>query len=387
MKNQFNNTASLFVLNVVAVAVAGTLLTACSRSQSKTAESKPMPVVVTHAKQITVTNLDEYPGHVEAVESVEIRPRISGYIESIHFTDGAEVKKGDLLFIIDPKAYQADLDRARADRQSAETKLELAQNDLKRAEALKESKAVSAEELDTRSKTARSAEAALASAKAAEALAEVNLGYTKITAPISGRIGSRLLTVGNLVQPSGAALATIVTVSPIYCYFDANESAFLGYRKTATNAEGALEMPCQLVLGGDQTITASGLVNFYDNQVNPKTGTVRMRAVFANENRALMPGLFANIRVPAGAPESVVVVPDALISSSQGRKYVLTVSSTNTVAIRPVVTGRLHGTARVVQGIGVEDNIIDSGQMQIIARPGMPVQIMTAAPQAANAQH
>lgn len=381
---------SLFVSGLACVALTGALLTGCSPAKpapGAAGAKSGIPVAVVHPKLVTVTNIDEYPAHIEAVESVDIRPRVSGYIDSIHFTDGAEVKKGDLLFVIDPKPYQADYDKALADRQSAETRLELARNDFKRAEALKASKAISDEELDTRSKTVRSAESALAAAKAAETLAEVNLSYAKITAPISGRIGSRQLTVGNLVQPGGSPLATIVTLSPIYCYFDADEGAFLGYRKSATNASGAFAMPCQLTLGGDQEVTASGVVDFFDNQVNPQTGTVRMRATFSNENRSLMPGLFATLRIPVGGLVNVLTIPDALISSSQGRKTVLTVSATNTVAIRPIIAGRLHGLQRAVQGVTPEDNIIDSGQMQIIARPGMPVQILPSAPQAAPAQH
>jgi multidrug efflux system membrane fusion protein len=396
MKKPSNHSNPFVVLTAVSAALTCILVSGCSPEKSAAASgpaaaSKSIPVVAIHPKLITVTNLDEYPGHIEAVESVEVRPRVSGYIDSVHFTDGAEVKKGDLLFVIDSKPYQADYDRAVAERQSAETRLELAQNDLKRAESLKAAKAVSDEELDTRSKAVRSAQSALAAAKAAEAFAEVNLGYTKITAPIDGRIGSRQLTPGNLVQPGGSPLATIVTLSPIYCYFDADETAFLGYRKSGSNTTSALQMPCALSLGGDPSVKASGTVDFFDNQVNPKTGTIRMRAVFANENRSLIPGLFANVRIPVGGPVNVLTIPDTLISSSQGRKMVMTVSPSNTLSILPIVTGRLHGADRAVQGLSAEDNVIDSGQLQIIGRPGMPVMILTNAPKpapsTAGAQH
>src|SRR5580765_8095928 len=195
--------------------------------------AKPPPppkVTVSHLQVSVVTNWDEYPGHIEAVEMVELRPRVAGYIESIDFEDGAEVRVGDPLFLIDPKPYQAELDRAEAQGKQAEIRLELTRNDLKRAEALRGTRALSDEEYDTRSKAVREAEGALAAAHANEAAARLNLDYTRITAPINGRIGRRLVTKGNLVQIQGnggaTVLATIVSLDPIYAYFDVEESAF-----------------------------------------------------------------------------------------------------------------------------------------------------------------
>jgi len=216
------------------------VLTACSPPKPV---ALPTPKVTVKQPQLTtVTNWDEYPGHLEAVEMVEIRPRVAGYIDSIHFLEGTEVKAGDLLFVIDPRPYQAELEHVQAQRQQAETHLELVQNDLKRAESLKGTKALSEEEYASRSKAVREAEAALVAAKANEATARINLEYTQIKPPISGKIGRRLVTAGNFVQLQGnggsaTVLATIVSVNPIYGYFDVEEGAFLKYRSMAKAAE------------------------------------------------------------------------------------------------------------------------------------------------------
>src|SRR5512141_1911077 len=218
--------------NLLLILGAALLLSACSPPKPA---APPPPKVTVQAPQVaTVTNWDEYPGHLEAVEMVEIRPRVAGYIESIHFQDGAEVKEGDLLFVIDPRPYQAELDRAKAQREQTETRLDLAKNDLKRVEGLRGTKAISEEEYDSRSKAVREAEAALVGAKAAESAMQINVDYTQIRAPISGRIGRRLVTPGNFVQVQGggaaSVLATIVRMDPMYCYFDVDERAFLDYR-------------------------------------------------------------------------------------------------------------------------------------------------------------
>ena len=383
MKKQF--------ISIAAVAAVALAWNAGAQSKPSSQQPPSIPkVAVTQPQLTTVTNWDEYPGHLEAVESVEIRPRVTGYLESIHFQDGAEVKAGDLLFVIDPKPYQAELDRATAERQSAETRLELARNDLQRAETLLASKAISDEEHDIRAKAVRQAEAALNAARAGETSAQINLDYTQIKAPITGRIGRRAITPGNLVQTQGGSgatlLATIVSLSPIYCVFDANESSFLAYRKTAGSA-GRLEpgkLGCALTLGGDRTQTANGWIDFFDNQVNPRTGTIRMRAIFANEDRALMPGLFANIRLPAGAPQQVLLIPEIVINSDQGRKSVLVIGPKGTVEVRPIKTDRAHGTMMAVtEGLTPEDRVIVNGMMMMIPRPGMPVEALPSGGSAA----
>lgn len=369
-------------MNFALCGLAGTVLLAAlvSCTPSKTATPPPLPkVTVSQPQLLMVTNWDEYPGHLEAVEMVEIRPRVSGYLESIHFQDGAEVKGGDLLFVIDPQPYQAELDRAEAERRRMELRLELARNDLQRVEGLRGTKAISEEEYDTRSKAAREAEAALAAAQAAERDAQIKLGYTRIKAPIGGRVGRRLVTVGNLVQSAGTAtlLATLVTMHPMYCYFDVEEGLFLHYRTQAAE-QGRLKqglLSCDLALAGEEGYPHRGSVDFFDNQVDARTGTIRLRGVFGNDDRLLMPGMFARVRVPAGPPAPALLVPAVAIGSDQGRKYVLVVQADSRVESRPITVGRQHGALRAVtEGLTPEDRVVVNGLM--MARPGLPVEVV-----------
>ena len=241
------------------------------------------------------------------------------------------------------------------------------------AEALRGTRAVSDEEYDSRSKAVREAESALVSAKASESAAQINLDYTRIKAPISGRISRRMVTPGNLVQPA-TILTTLVTTAPIYCYFDADESAFLNYRK---NSGGVI--PCELSAGGDGGVACQGRVDFFDNQVDEKTGTIRVRAVFDNADHALVPGLFAKVRVPSGPATEVLLIPDTVILSDQGRKFVMVVNATNAVEMRPVVPDRAHGKMRAIRsGLTEQDRIIMNGMMMMMPRPGMKVEIAPA---------
>lgn len=361
------------------------LLNACTPPKPPT----PPPARVTVAPPVsaTVTNWDEFPGRLEAVESVELRARVSGYIDSVHFADGAEVQAGDLLFRIDAKPYQATLDRAVAELHRAEVRLELARNDLQRAEVLRRTKAVSDEEYDTRSKGAREAEAAVASARAAEAAARIDLGYTEITAPVSGRIGRRLVTPGNLVQGGGMApgtvLASLVTLDPVHCYFDVPERSVARYRDLARTPEG---LACELGLAEESGFPHRGRIDFFDNTVSPGTGTLRLRGVLTNPDRSLVPGMFARVRIPAGPPAPALLVPAVAIASNQGMKLVLVVNRSNIVEIRPVVVGRPQGAMQAVTGpLQLTDRVVINGLM--MARPGAQVEPVeaTAAPTSAAA--
>lgn len=352
------------------------------------APPKPAPppapkVTVAQPHLGSVTNWDEYPGHVEATEMVEIRPKVAGYIDAIHFEDGAEVKAGDLLFVIDPKPFQAELERAQAERLRAATRVDLTRNDLRRAEGLRGTKAISDEELDTRSQAVREAEAALAGAKAAETSAQLNLDYSRVRAPIDGRIGRRLVTRGNLVQGGGmmpgTLLATLVSVDPVYCYFDADEMAFNRYRlRRLSRGAPPAPIPCEVGLAGEDGFPHRGQIDFFDNQVDPKTGTIRVRGTFANPDRALIPGMFAKVRVLGGPPVQALLLPAVAIGSDQGNKYVLVVNPEGVVVPRPIEVGRQHGALRVVtQGLTVEDRVIVNGLM--MARPGAKVDVVDAA--------
>jgi RND family efflux transporter MFP subunit len=389
IKSSLNcNVASImknFLVPCLLPVVAATALTSCSRTPAPAPPS--LKVTVSQPQAATVANWDEYPGHVEAVETVEIRPRVSGYIDSIHFQDGADVKAGDLLFVIDPRPYQAELERVQAESRRAETRLELVQNDFKRAEGLRGTRAISEEEYDNRSKAVRAAEADLAAARAGEAVARINLDYTQIKAPITGKIGRRLITAGNFVQLQGnggaaTVLATIVSLDPIYCYFDADEQAYPQYRRngSAGQAESATDnsIPCELALVNEEGYPHKGRVDFFDNEVNPTTGTIRMRAVFANENRALIPGLFAKVRLTAGPPQQTLLIPDVAVGSDQGYKFVFVVNKDNVIEVRSIETGRAHGPLRsVLKGLTVQDRVVVNGLMML--RPGVKVEITDGA--------
>jgi RND family efflux transporter MFP subunit len=369
---------SVLTYRPLLLVVSAALLGACS--PPKRMAPPPTRVTVETPSVATVTNWDEYPGHLEAVEMVEIRPRVAGYIDSIHFQDGAEVKAGDLLFVIDPRPYQAELDQVQARRHQAETHLELTRNDLKRADLLKGTRAISAEEYDSRHSAVSESEAALAAAQANEAAARLNLDYTRIKAPVNGKVGRRLVTVGNFVQLQGnngsaTVLATLVSVDPIYAYFDVEEAAYRTYRSNARTAEangGAL--PCELALVNEKEFLHRGRLDFFDNQVNPQTGTIRLRAVFENADRALVPGMFANLRLLAGPPERALLVPDVAVQSDQGYKYLYVANAESKVERRDVDIGRAHGPLRAVtKGLTPQERVIVNGL--IMLRPGAKVEV------------
>ena len=364
----------------------------CARHDAPPVQAPPPKVTVSQPQLETVTNWDEYPGHIEAVQTVELRPRVAGYIESVHFQDGAEVKAGDLLFVIDPRPFEAAYQHAKAQRLEGEARLELARNDLQRAEALRGTKAISEEDYDSRSKAVPVAEAALEAAKAEELSARINLDYTQIKAPISGRIGRRLVTPGNFVQlgaDGGGAtlLATIVSMDPVYCYFDVEEGAFRKYRRNAGLAPTAElqtgNLPCEVGLVNEDGFSHQGRIDFFDNRVDPNTGTIRMRAVFPNADRALVPGMFANARVMAGPPEQDLLVPEVAVQSDQGYKFVYVVNGQSQVESRSITTGRAHGQMReVLKGLTAQDRVVVNGLMML--RPGLKVEAQAAAPESAQ---
>jgi multidrug efflux system membrane fusion protein len=323
---------------------------------------------------------------------VEIKARVSGYLESINFKDGAEVAKGDLLFVIDPRPYQAALDMANAALLQAQTHLELTSNDLARAERMLQSHAISEEETDTRRSAHRMAAAEVTSAQASVETAQLNLGYSRITAPISGRIGRRLMTEGNLVngdQGQSSLLATIMSLDPIYCYFEADERSALKYQKLAREGksenmrDGKIE--CEIGLANEAGFPHRGVLDFVDNQVDPAMGTLRLRGVFANADRVLQPGFFARARVPGSAQYRALLIPDQAVGADQDLKYVLTVDEgggSNKVQFHPVTLGPLVDGLRVVRtGLASNDWVAVNGLMGL--RPGMTVTPQKAAAAAA----
>jgi RND family efflux transporter MFP subunit len=364
--------ARIFCLLPVLIALAG-----CGGKQPPAMGPPQVTVATPLVRQIT--DWDEYTGQLAAVESVEIRARVSGYLQSIHFEDGALVKRGDLLFVIDPRPYEAALDEARADLTQAKVRLELASNDLDRAKRLFASRAISEEELDARTKEHRQAEASLEAAQAAEKGSALNLEFARIKAPVSGRIGRKLVTVGNLVSSSGdkpTLLTTIVSVDPIHVYFTADERAFLRYTRLAEKgirpSSRNVPNPVRLQLADEQDFPHLGHMDFVDNQVDRATGTMQGRAIFANPEGDLTPGLFARVKLLGEGPYEALIVPDQAIGTDQGQRFVYVLGADNVVTPRPVTPGRTLGDLRVIRdGLGATDRVVINGIQRI--RPGISV--------------
>jgi membrane fusion protein, multidrug efflux system len=363
-----------FKLLVLAATVA-ILAAGCHKPDSPASAAPPPPAQVTVGQPVAkeVVEWDEYQGWVEAVDTVAVRARVGGYLDSIHFKDGAEVQKGDLLFVIDPRPYQAELDRAQADLLQAQTRFELASNDMARAERLLKAKAISEEEADSRAKAVRTAGAAIQSALASVEVARLNTNYTYVKAPISGRIGRKMISEGNLVNGTMAestSLATIVAQDPIYCRFDADERSILKYQQLARQGRhesfGGGKWPCEIELANETGFPHKGVLDFVDNQVDPNTGTMRVRGAFANPDRVLQPGFFARVRVPGSAPYQALLIPDQAVGSDQDRKFVLVVDAQDKARFTPVTLGPMIDGLRVIrEGLQAGDWVVVNGLMSV----------------------
>jgi len=350
----------------------------CGRQKPPPAPTPPT-VSVAEVVQREVMEWDEYTGRLEPVESVEVRARVNGYLESIHFEDGVLVKKGDLLFVIDPRPYKTEYDRAEAELARAQTRLELASNDFDRAARLFKSRAVSEEEYDSRGKAKKEADSNLTAAKAALESARLNLEYTRVHAPIDGRISRRYVTAGNLVHGGTGMptlLTTIVSVDPIYCYVDADERSVLKYQQLSREGKRVsardFKIPCEMALANETGFPHKGIIDFVDNRLDPNTGTLRARGVFTNGTRELTPGLFARLRIPGSGNYRALLLPDRAFGSDQTVKFVYVVNAQNKVEFRPVTLGPMVDGLRVVRdGLKAGEKVIVEGHMRV--RPGIQV--------------
>jgi RND family efflux transporter MFP subunit len=356
--------------------LAAQMLVACDRKP--TAGSPPPAVTVARPLQKTIAEWDEYTGRFAAVETVEVRARVSGFIDTIHFKEGQLVKQGDLLFVIDPRPYRIAVEQAKADVERAKAKLEIASLDVQRATPLVRSQTVTGREFDTRRSTERDAAAQVASLEAALKQAELNLEWTEVRAPISGRISDKRVDAGNLITggQSGATLLTaIVSIDPIHFVFDGSEADFLHYLRLA--AAGArpssrdAQNPVMVRLADETDYRHSGRMDFVDNALNPKTGTIRGRAVFDNKDGLLTPGFFGRLRLFGGEHEALLV-PDTAITSDQASKIAFTVADDGTVGTKRVELGPMVDGLRVIRsGLAPTDRIVIEGLQR--ARPGQKV--------------
>lgn len=332
-------------------------------------------VTVAHPELREIIEWDEFTGRFEAVERVEIRARVSGYLESVEFEEGQIVNKGDLLFVIDPRPYEAAVARADADLARAQSQLKLADLDLQRGERLLKQNAISQEEVDTRRATRQEASANVAAAEAQLRTARLDLGYTRITAPVTGRISSRRIDVGNLITngDQGQTLTSIVSLDPLHFIFDVSESEYLKYvRLRGSDGQLAGTMPAELRLLDEKKWTHEGRIDFIDNSLDENTGTLRMRAVFTNPDGLLRPGIFGRLRLPATDRQQALLIPDAAVLADQSAKMVMTVGEDNTVRPQQVELGSLQGDMRVVRsGLKTGDKVIVEGLLR--AQPGNKV--------------
>lgn len=377
-----------------ALLVVGALLPLAGCGQEKQA-SEPPPPTVTVAKPVqrTVVDQDEYVGRFVAVDSVEVRSRVSGYLSEIHFTDGQMVHTGDLLFTIDHRPFQIVLDQMRANLAQARANLAFTEADLARGQELLHNKTITEQTYDQRTQAKRVAEASVAAQEAMVHSAELDLNdYSELRSPIDGRIGDRRVSVGNLVTGGNGAnttlLATIVSVDPIRFEFTFDEQSYLRYQRFAGTdlANGQGGMPVVLKLIDEADFQHTGKMDFVDNVIDRSSGTIRGRAVFDNPGGLFTPGMFGRIRLPGSAPYTALLIPDAAISSEQARKYVLVVDDGGIARQRYIVPGQLDDNMRVVkEGLTANDRVIINGLMR--ARPGVKVAAEEqAAPTASSAR-
>ncbi|EPQ5007931.1 multidrug efflux RND transporter periplasmic adaptor subunit AdeF, partial [Acinetobacter baumannii] len=319
----------------------------------------------------TITDWQEYSGRLEAIDQVDIRPQVSGKLIAVHFKDGSLVKKGDLLFTIDPRPFEAELNRAKAQLASAEAQVTYTASNLSRIQRLIQSNAVSRQELDLAENDARSANANLQAARAAVQSARLNLEYTRITAPVSGRISRAEVTVGNVVSAGNGAqvLTSLVSVSRLYASFDVDEQTYLKY---ISNQRNSAQVPVYMGLANETGFTREGTINSIDNNLNTTSGTIRVRATFDNPNGVLLPGLYARIRLGGGQPRPAILISPTAVGVDQDKRFVVVVDAKNQTAYREVKLGAQQDGLQIVNsGLQAGDRIVVNGLQRI--RPGDPV--------------
>ncbi|OWJ65277.1 efflux RND transporter periplasmic adaptor subunit [Inquilinus limosus] len=366
------------VLGTLAALGTVAFLAACNESGSSQAQSAPPPPPVTVASPLVkkITEYDEFTGRYEATARVEVRARVSGYLQSINFADGAMVKQGDVLFTIDPRPYQATVDSAKADLTSAQARLDLAKVQLDRASSLVAQSNVSRSSYDQAVQERRAAEAAVAQTTAALQSAQLNLDFTQVKAPMAGRVSNRRVDIGNLVtgDPSSTLLTTIVALDPIYFEFDMSEADYLAYQRAVVAGKLPSTRDNQTLiqtrLPDEQEWPHAGTMNFVDNQLDPGSGTIRARAILDNKDLFITPGQFGRIRLPGSNEYDAVLIPDSAILTDQSNRIVMTVKDDGTVEPKIIRPGPTQpGGLRIVrEGLTGQDKVIINGLVR--ARPG-----------------
>lgn len=385
--HRFTRRLALAGVSILAAAV----LTACSGSHAEEAGMPPPPSVSAAPVLVKqVSQWDDFSGRVEAVESVELRPRVSGYIDKVNYVEGQEVKKGDVLFTIDARSYRAELDRATAELNRARTQAQVSRSEADRARRLSDQQAISTETWEQRRAVSEQALAQVQAAQAAVDAARLNMEFTQVRAPINGRAGRAMVTAGNLVTAgdSASVLTTLVSLDKVHVYFDADEGTFLRYAQMARKGERPSErdskLPVKVGLSGEEGFPHEGKVDFLDNQVTRSTGTIRVRALLDNADRAFTPGLFARVQLLGSGQFQAMLIDDKAVLTDQDRKFVYVVDKDNKAQRRDIQLGRTADGLRIVeQGLKAGDRVIIDG-VQKVFMPGMPVQARAVAMQPAG---
>lgn len=361
-----------WIFALLALAVVGGSWALLGHSADTHAQSAPMaPPTVTVAQVLVrpVDDADEFTGRLQAVDTIQLRPRVGGYVDSVHFQEGALVRKDQLLFRIDPRPYQAEVDRLSANLNQARSEQVLAQSNAERAQRLLDQHAIAKEEADRQATAAQSAKAQVASTTAALDAARLNLSFTEVRAPIDGRVSNALVTPGNLVT-SNDVLTSVVSVNPIYAYFDVDEHSFLKFDRQ--RREHGASPQIAMALADEKGFPHTGRVDFVDNQLRAGSGTIRLRAVFDNADARYTPGLYVRIQLRSDSPQPRALVDDRAIGTDLGNKFVYVIDKDRKVEYRRVETGPLLDGLRVVtNGLDAKDVVIVNGLQHV--RPGVEV--------------
>jgi multidrug efflux system membrane fusion protein len=356
-----------------------TLSVGCTHTEAQHAPPAPPEVTVAHVISREVTEWDEFTGRLQAVDTVDLRPRVSGYVAAVRFDEGAIVRRGDLLFQIDPRPFQAEVDRLRAELARARATVQRADSELRRAERLSAENAIASEEHDRRASFAQESAAQVAAVEAALRAAELNLEFTQVASPIDGRVGRAIVTEGNLVSSGpGAAtlLTTVVSLDPVYAYFDADEQIFLKYTARSgsdpRSHRRSEELPIRMALANDEGFPRQGRLDFLDNQLDGSTGTIRGRAVFRNADGRLTPGLFVRLRLAGTGSYDGLLIQDRAVGTDLSKKFVYVVGPKHEIEYRTVTLGPLVDGLRVVRtGLTAGEPIVINGLQRV--RPGAQV--------------
>ncbi len=351
------------------------------------AQGGPPPVTVAKPVVRNIVEMDEYTGRFDAAAAVEVRARVNGYLDTVHFQDGANVNQGDLLFTIDRRTYQAAYNQAQATLNNRQTEFDLAKLEFERYQKLTQTGAAAAATLDQRRQTFLAAQANIAGARAAAETARLQLSFTEVRAPISGRISRKLVTEGNLVRENETLLTTIVQLDPVHFYFDIDERSYLSYQRIArqggnssSGGSNGRGLQVSVMLTDEKTFTHQGVLDFTDNRVDAATGTMRLRAVFQNKDQLLTPGLFGRVAVPGSPEYQAVMIPDEAILTDLDRRYVYVVGDGGAVQQRPVRIGSRTDNYRIIrEGLKGDETVVVNGLQRVRLGGGkvtpMPVEL------------